>query len=89
MLCSALLCSHTVLCGVLYAACVDASRTVFWDRSHLSITIVLLLKVLHILFHTFILLGFYKRYFSRAFRVSLCTAKTEQDTSVSSFRVST
>ena len=25
--------SHTVLCGVLYTACVDASRTVFWDRS--------------------------------------------------------
>ena len=26
--------SHTVLCGDLYTACVDASRTVFWDRSH-------------------------------------------------------
>ena len=26
-------CAHTVLCGVLYTACVDASRTVFWDRS--------------------------------------------------------
>ena len=27
--------SHTVLCGDLYiCACVDASRTVFWDRSH-------------------------------------------------------
>ena len=27
--------SHTVdlLCGDLYTACVDASRTVFWDRS--------------------------------------------------------
>ena len=25
--------SHTVLCGALYTACVDASRTVFWDRS--------------------------------------------------------
>ena len=24
---------HTVLCGDLYAACVDASRMVFWDRS--------------------------------------------------------
>ena len=24
--------SHTVLCGDLYTACVDASRTVFWDR---------------------------------------------------------
>ena len=24
---------HTVLCGDLYTACVDASRTVFWDRS--------------------------------------------------------
>ena len=24
---------RTVLCGVLYTACVDASRTVFWDRS--------------------------------------------------------
>ena len=24
---------HTVLCGALYTACVDASRTVFWDRS--------------------------------------------------------
>ena len=23
----------TVLCGALYTACVDASRTVFWDRS--------------------------------------------------------
>ena len=26
-------CSRTVLCGALYTACVDASRTVFWDRS--------------------------------------------------------
>ena len=25
--------SHTVLCGALYTACVDASRTVFWDHS--------------------------------------------------------
>ena len=25
--------SRTVLCGALYTACVDASRTVFWDRS--------------------------------------------------------
>ena len=25
--------SHTVLCGDLYTACVDASRMVFWDRS--------------------------------------------------------
>ena len=25
--------SHTVLCGALYTACVDTSRTVFWDRS--------------------------------------------------------
>ena len=25
--------SRTVLCGGLYTACVDASRTVFWDRS--------------------------------------------------------
>ena len=25
--------SRTVLCGALYPACVDASRTVFWDRS--------------------------------------------------------
>ena len=25
--------SHTVLCGALYTACVDASRMVFWDRS--------------------------------------------------------
>ena len=24
---------RTVLCGALYTACVDASRTVFWDRS--------------------------------------------------------
>ena len=24
---------HTVLCSALYTACVDASRTVFWDRS--------------------------------------------------------
>ena len=24
---------HTVLCGDLYTACVDASRTVFWDHS--------------------------------------------------------
>ena len=24
---------HTVLCGALYTACVDASGTVFWDRS--------------------------------------------------------
>ena len=32
--CPALECrSHTVLCGDLYTACVDASRTVFWDRS--------------------------------------------------------
>ena len=27
---------HTVLCGALYTACVDASRTVFWDRSNLT-----------------------------------------------------
>ena len=26
-------CTRTVLCGVLYTACVDASRMVFWDRS--------------------------------------------------------
>ena len=26
----------TVLCGALYTACVDASRTVFWDRSPLN-----------------------------------------------------
>ena len=26
-------CCRTVLCGALYTACVDASRTVFWDRS--------------------------------------------------------
>ena len=25
--------SRTVPCGALYTACVDASRTVFWDRS--------------------------------------------------------
>ena len=25
--------SRTVLCGALYTACVDTSRTVFWDRS--------------------------------------------------------
>ena len=25
--------SHTVLCGDLYTACVDASRMEFWDRS--------------------------------------------------------
>ena len=25
--------SRTVLCGALYTACVDASRTVFWDHS--------------------------------------------------------
>ena len=25
---------HTVLCGALYTACVDASRMVFWDSSH-------------------------------------------------------
>ena len=25
--------AHTVLCGDLYTACVDASRMVFWDRS--------------------------------------------------------
>ena len=25
--------SRTVLCNALYTACVDASRTVFWDRS--------------------------------------------------------
>ena len=25
---------RTVLCGALYTACVDASRTVFWDRSY-------------------------------------------------------
>ena len=31
---NALLLCHTVLCGDLYTACVDASRTVFWDRSH-------------------------------------------------------
>ena len=24
---------HTVLCGALYTACVDASRMVFWDHS--------------------------------------------------------
>ena len=29
---------RTVLCGALYTACVDASRTVFWDRSILSMT---------------------------------------------------
>ena len=27
---------RTVLCGALYTACVDASRTVFWDRSRMS-----------------------------------------------------
>ena len=27
---------RTVLCGALYTACVDASRTVFWDRSSLN-----------------------------------------------------
>ena len=26
-------CPRTVLCSALYTACVDASRTVFWDRS--------------------------------------------------------
>ena len=25
---------RTVLCDALYTACVDASRTVFWDRSN-------------------------------------------------------
>ena len=25
---------HTVLCGALYTACVDASRTVFWDQDN-------------------------------------------------------
>ena len=25
--------SRTVLCSALYTACVDASRTIFWDRS--------------------------------------------------------
>ena len=35
LLCSVLplCCSRTVLCGALYTACVDASRTVFWNRS--------------------------------------------------------
>ena len=28
---------HTVLCGDLYTACVDASRTVFWDHSFSSV----------------------------------------------------
>ena len=27
---------YTVLCGDLYTVCVDASRTVFWDRSYLT-----------------------------------------------------
>ena len=27
---------HTVLCGALYTACVDTSRTVYWDRSELD-----------------------------------------------------
>ena len=28
---------HTVLCSALYTACVDASRTVFWDRSQIPL----------------------------------------------------
>ena len=34
-LCVCLVCLYTVLCGALYTACVDASRTVFWDRSRI------------------------------------------------------
>ena len=34
---------HTVLCDDLYTACVDASRTVFWDRSKLRLRAVIIL----------------------------------------------
>ena len=45
--------SGTVLCSALYTACVDASRTVFWDRSMLyfntsqKITSIQASKLLH------------------------------------------
>ena len=31
---------HIVLCGDLYTACVDVSRTVFWDRSLATIDLM-------------------------------------------------
>ena len=45
------MCSYTVLCSALYTACVDTSRTVFWDRSvlhWLEKALILVAKLLNL-----------------------------------------